>query len=256
MAISFPSSPTLNQTYTYNNKTWQWNGSQWDAVGSIASVSVTSPITNSGSAINPTLGLATTLPSVTSVNGTTIPSSATLLTSTSTTINGSTVPASDTLVGRATTDTLTNKTLTSPVVNYGTANELYLTAPMETWVVYNGQFGASGSTFDVLSGAVLYATTSQGQNFNMNIRGNGSTTVNSLLSVGQTLTATLMITNGTTGYYLTSLLIDGTTVTPKWSGGSAPSSGNASGVDVYQFSILKTASATFTVFASGPVKYA
>lgn len=29
MAISFPANPTLNQTYTYGNKTWQWNGTAW-----------------------------------------------------------------------------------------------------------------------------------------------------------------------------------------------------------------------------------
>jgi len=57
MPISFPSNPTTNQTYTYNNKTWQWNGSQWDAVGNVASVAVTSPITNSGTSTSPQLGL-------------------------------------------------------------------------------------------------------------------------------------------------------------------------------------------------------
>lgn len=29
MAIDFPSNPTPNQTYTYNNKTWKWNGQGW-----------------------------------------------------------------------------------------------------------------------------------------------------------------------------------------------------------------------------------
>ena len=33
MPINFPDSPTLNQTYTYANKTWQWNGYAWDLVG-------------------------------------------------------------------------------------------------------------------------------------------------------------------------------------------------------------------------------
>lgn len=30
MALSFPSSPTLNQTYTVGTKTWIWNGYAWD----------------------------------------------------------------------------------------------------------------------------------------------------------------------------------------------------------------------------------
>lgn len=30
MPISFPTSPTLNQEYSYGNKTWTWNGTQWN----------------------------------------------------------------------------------------------------------------------------------------------------------------------------------------------------------------------------------
>jgi hypothetical protein len=59
-----------------------------------------------------------------------------------------------------------------------------------------------------------------------------------------------MNTNGTTAYYPNAITIDGTAVTPKWSGGTAPSSGNASSVDIYAFNILKTASATFLVLGS------
>ena len=44
--------------------------------------------------------------------------------------------------------------------------------------------------------------------------------------------------------------IDGNSVTPKWSGGTAPTAGNASSIDVYTFVVIKTASATFTVLAS------
>lgn len=29
MPIDFPSSPSLNQTYTYNGRTWRWNGEGW-----------------------------------------------------------------------------------------------------------------------------------------------------------------------------------------------------------------------------------
>jgi hypothetical protein len=60
---------------------------------------------------------------------------------------------------------------------------------------------------------------------------------------------TFMVTQGATAYYNNAVTIDGTSVTPKWQGG-APTSGNASGIDVYNYVITKTASATYTVLAS------
>jgi hypothetical protein len=44
--------------------------------------------------------------------------------------------------------------------------------------------------------------------------------------------------------------VDGTTVTPKYQGGTAYAAGNASSVDVYMYTIVKTGSAAFTVFTS------
>jgi hypothetical protein len=50
MPISFPSSPTLNQVYTYSGRSWIWNGSQWQSVGIAAGygsyfMSATAPTT-------------------------------------------------------------------------------------------------------------------------------------------------------------------------------------------------------------------
>lgn len=58
-----------------------------------------------------------------------------------------------------------------------------------------------------------------------------------------------MATQGATPYYNNAVTVDGTSVTPKWQS-IAPSFGNASSIDVYTYAILKTASATFTIFAS------
>lgn len=114
--------------------------------------------------------------------------------------------------------------------------------------------GFAGYTFSVKSGAVQYITANATGNGTVNFRGDGSTTLNSFMNTGETVTCLLAITNGSTAYYPNAHTIDGTSVTPKWSGGSAPA-GNASSVDVYTYSILKTGSATYTVFAS-QVKYA
>ena len=63
-------------------------------------------------------------------------------------------------------------------------------------------------------------------------------------------------TSGSTAYYPSAFTIDGTSVTPKWSGGTAPSAGNASAIDAYSFTIIKTAANTYTVLAGGAVKFA
>jgi hypothetical protein len=76
-----------------------------------------------------------------------------------------------------------------------------------------------------------------------------------LLSTGQSATVAFLVTNGSTAYYPTAFQVDGVAVTPKWQGGSAPAAGNASSIDSYTFTIIKTASATYTVLAS-QVKFA
>jgi hypothetical protein len=104
--------------------------------------------------------------------------------------------------------------------------------------------------YDTLTQAVLYYTTNASGNFTVNFRGNSGTTLDSVMSTGQSLSATFLVTNGGTAYYNSAVTIDGSSVTPKWQGGTAPTSGNASSVDTYTYVIVKTGSATFTVLAS------
>jgi hypothetical protein len=124
-----------------------------------------------------------------------------------------------------------------------------ITAPRETT---NIQADATSGTenLNVLSGSHMYHTSNAAGNFTLNVRGNGSTSLDSLLSVGQTATAVFSCTNGATPYYLTALTIDGNAQTVKWQGGTAPTAGNASSIDVYTFAITKTATATFMVLGS------
>jgi hypothetical protein len=95
--------------------------------------------------------------------------------------------------------------------------------------------------FDVLTQGVLYYTANNSTNFSLNFRGGSTTTLNSALSVGQSITVVLMVTNGAVNaYYPNSYLIDGTPQTIKWQGGSTPLGGNLSATDVYTFTIIKT----------------
>lgn len=104
--------------------------------------------------------------------------------------------------------------------------------------------------FDTLTQSALYFTTDASGNFTINFRGDGSTSLNTVMATGEALTLVFMSTQGATAYYNSAVTIDGSSVTPKWQGGTAPTSGNVSGIDSYVYSIIKTASATFTVLAS------
>lgn len=111
--------------------------------------------------------------------------------------------------------------------------------------------------FDTLTQGVLYYTTNASANFTLNFRGSSGTTLSSSLAVGDSISAVFLNTNGSTAYYPTAFQIDGTSVTPKWSGGTAPAAGNASAIDAYSFTIIKTAATpTYTVLAGGAVKFA
>jgi hypothetical protein len=104
--------------------------------------------------------------------------------------------------------------------------------------------------YDITTQPVLYYTTNASANWTVNFRGNSTTSLNTLMSTGQALTVVFLVTQGTTAYYNNAITIDGTSVTPKYQGGTAWSVGNASAIDAYSYTIIKTGSATFTVLAS------
>lgn len=104
--------------------------------------------------------------------------------------------------------------------------------------------------FDVITQSVLYYTTNASGNFTLNFRGDGTTSLNTLMTTGESISATFLVTNGATAYYNSAVTVDGSSVTPKWQGGTAPTSGNASSVDVYTYVVVKTGSAAFTIFAA------
>ena len=118
--------------------------------------------------------------------------------------------------------------------------------------LYNVASALTGTVnFDVVdNGLVQYYTTNSSGTFVVNLRGDGSTTFNSLMDIGKTRVFTLYSAQNNTSYYMTDFQIDGSSITEKWNGGSAPSAGTGSGVDVYTFNIMKTGDATFTVFAT------
>ena len=105
--------------------------------------------------------------------------------------------------------------------------------------------------YDVTTQSVLYYTSSAAANWTLNLRGNGSTSLDTLMATGESVTVAFLVTQGGTAYYNNVLQIDGTAVgvTVKWQG-VAPTAGNVSGIDAYTYCVIKTGAATFTVLAS------
>jgi hypothetical protein len=99
-------------------------------------------------------------------------------------------------------------------------------------------------------GNVHYISTNAAGAFTYNYRIDASTTLDSVMAVGETISTSLMHATNNTSYYMTQLKIDGNNVSPVWSGGSAPSAATGSGFDVYTFSIMKVASGSFAVFGT------
>ena len=105
--------------------------------------------------------------------------------------------------------------------------------------------------YDITTQSVLYYTSNASANWTVNFRASSGTSLNTLMSTGQSMTVAFLVTQGATAYYNSVVQVDGTTsgVTTRWLGG-APTAGNASGIDSYRYLIIKTGSATFTVLAS------
>ena len=102
---------------------------------------------------------------------------------------------------------------------------------------------------DILTSVVWYYTSNAAGNWTFNFRGNSGTTLDSVMSTGQSLTVAFLVQLGSTGYYASAITIDGVANTPVWQGGLAPSSGSPSNLDAYVYTIIKTSSATFKVLA-------
>ena len=150
------------------------------------------------------------------------------------------------VVGATKTQTLTNKTLTSPNIT-GTSS----IQEMQEFVTVAATATSGSINYNILTNhSILFHTANATGNFSINFRGDASNTLNSILSVGETMTIAFLVTNGATAFYQTGLLIDGVSVTPKWQNGSTPTSGNINSIDIYSYTIIKTASATYTVLAS------
>ena len=136
-----------------------------------------------------------------------------------------------------------------PVPTIAVADNPTLTSPKETANIT--AVAATGAiNLDVLTASVNIRTVNATGNWTINVRGDVSTTLDSIMTTGEQISVVFESPQGATAYYPTAFNIDGSAVTPLWLGGTAPSSGNINSNDVYVYTIRKTGAATFTVLAS------
>ena len=171
-----------------------------------------------------------------------------------------------------TTTTVGNLTLTNVTLSSGTSNmtlgntavtigsattsvgNLALTNVTITTIQEPANVTATAANatinLDVSNNSILYLTSNATGNFTVNFRGSSTTALNNVMSNNTSIACTVLATQGNTAYYNSVVQVDGNSVTPKWQGGTAPTSGNASSVDSYTYVIIKTGSAAFTVLAA------
>lgn len=142
-------------------------------------------------------------------------------------------------------------TFASKVTITGTTSSLGLVLTNMAEVTTVSATAAVGTiTYDVTTQSILYYTVNATANWTMNFRASSGTSLDSAMATGQAITVVFLATNGPTAYYNSAVQVDGSSVTPKYQGGTAWTSGNASSIDAYVYTIIKTGAATFTVLAS------
>jgi hypothetical protein len=165
------------------------------------------------------------------------------------TSNGTTWTSAAGATGDVTTNTV--QTITGTKTFAGTSSTLAMVLNDTAEVATVSATAATGTiNYDITTQSVLYYTSNASANWTVNFRASSGTSLNTAMTTGQSVTVAFLVTQGATAYYNNVVQVDGSTVTPKYQGGTAPAAGNASSVDVYMYTIVKTGSAAFTVFAS------
>ena len=156
-----------------------------------------------------------------------------------TTLAGANIPALNAANTFTGTQTFTGTSSAQAIVLNDAAEVTTISATAATGTI----------AYDITTQSVLYYTSNASANWTVNFRGSSGTSLNTLMSTGQSMTVAFFVTQGATAYYNNAVQVDGSSVTPKYQGGTAWSAGNASSIDAYTYTIVKTGNAAFTVFA-------
>ena len=281
MAIDFPDNPILGDTFTSGDKTWEFNGASWViqfSVPSIATGSVTSTKLATDAVTTAKIAndaVTTDKVAAGAIGSTELAASAV----TTGKINALAVTTGKLAADSVTSDKIANSQVTnaklanssltlgstsmslgtttstvSGLANLEVTNFLTLNGVKEN-VVIESFLGGSEKLY-IGESQTLFKNTNASGNFTIDLRGynTGDNTVyvDTIMAVGDMITAAFVCQNGSTPYYCTDITVNGASQgrTLLWQGGTAPSAGNANSRDVYTITTVKTAAATFVVFAA------
>jgi hypothetical protein len=141
-------------------------------------------------------------------------------------------------------------TLTSLAVT-GNSNLTGITSVVTTKETIN-LIGAQTGTynFDLIGTPIQYSTANATANIIVNFRGNSTVTANTLIANSESVTATYVMTTGTSIYNISSIQIDGSARTVSWASNITPLPFSNT-TTAYTFTIIKTATTpTYKVLGS------
>jgi hypothetical protein len=142
-----------------------------------------------------------------------------------------------------------SESLANVSITGGQASNVLLQNRTREFVTIDANGAANTINYDVNTQQVLLYQGNATANVTLNIRGNGSATLDSVMETNSSVTVAFGMTSNSTAYYVDLVQIDGTNVTPLWQGG-APTAGTANATEVYVINAVKTAANTYTVFGS------
>ena len=99
-------------------------------------------------------------------------------------------------------------------------------------------------------GMVHYFSTNSSGTWKPNFTMSAGDDINATIAIGDVFSPTMIVAKGATTHFANAIQVDGSDVTPEFSGG-APTDGGGSGTfDVYNYTIIKTGDDTFKAFAA------
>ena len=144
---------------------------------------------------------------------------------------------------------ITGGSVTNVTLSDANVSDVLLQNRNREFVTIDANGAANTINYDVNTQQVLLYQGNATANVTLNLRGNSSVTLDTVMEVNSAVTVAFGLVSNATAYYVSLVQIDGSNVTPKWQGG-APTEGTANSTELYVINAVKTAANTYTVLGS------